>query len=1336
MKKVLILNFFPAFFPPSSGGELRYYHIYNNLSKYFDITLLSPTYNDHKLEIVEHSTKFKEYRIPKETIHNEMHWNLDNENFSPEISALVCAYSGNYINEYHKYYLELYNDSDIIIHDCPYMLNHDLFFGFDTKPRIYNSYNLEYNLVKQIYKGKNAKKHLNYIYGLEKKLVEGADLIFATSEIEKKAFQELYHVNDTKIRIAPNGINPEDYPIRAENKNTALFIGSGHPPNKEAVNFIIDHLADQCSGIKFLLAGACCTGVKTSKKNIHLLGIVSEEDKSQLFKTSELAINPMFSGAGTNLKTLEFLSMGIPMVSTMVGVRGLQLEDAKHFVSANADNFAEKLMYLFSNATLKEKISKESKHYVNQNFAWDKIARNISSEVEKITIRKQKTILVLNDFEVNNPFGGGEIRINRLYSELSNYNNVILLCLNNTNQINKTFIKDNFIEISIPKTKKHIKEENKINSKFWVSATDIVSSYMIQKNPFFVEAVRGFSSFVDTIILCHPYLVEALKDVNHGTIIYESLNYELNLKKKILFGHPDYNRLIKQVESVERESCKKSKLIISVSDDDHSGLKHYDQNTKIETIKNGVETVCEEVFDKQFSQIKKMFKEYPVILFIGSAHPPNIDAANYIINELSQELPQCYFVIIGSVGDGCILDVPSNVLFFGKLPNEYKNVLFRIADIAINPVITGSGSNLKLAEYFAWKLPVVTTPFGVRSYNNVINNENAIICELSLFKKGISSLIENPNKRKTIGEKAFIYANENLDWKILAKKLRNILKAYLPIKKKLLIITYRFTIPPLGGAEVYIYQLLKELDNFGSFDITVASIDSRDIKNQYHFSINSNHDVNTYDGEFSNVTVKKFAFDELSDKAKLNASRELMQNWVDEFRESARRFLNYYKMSLLMGGWNFPETSNNSMQIWSSQKSEIFLSNTKNVVIKGYSPVKKIVKIQFNDDLVKEHPVKNVFVIEIEITENGVLSLECEIDHIGTDVRPLGVLIKKIIIDEKDWLDLNYCYRDFLKAFDLSLYIDEMISIAKTRDEKFDILFQRTRGLNSSEMDTWLDHNIEKYDCILGHSIPFATTIATAIYAKKHNLSYALLPHFHFDDEFYHWQSYYDALQSADCVFAFPATSIEKFYDKLHIKTIEVPGGGILKKEYDTIDNKSFLEVYDSNLPFFLVLGRKSGEKNYSSISEAVEKVNSTKRLCNLVMIGRDEDNIKINSKYTYYLGEQPRSIVLGALKETCCVVTMSSSESFGIVILEAWMTKKPVIINENCPAFAELVQDNINGLYANKKNLSEKLMIILQNKQRACLLGTNGHGIVKKKYLWSIIAENIDQKLLELCEH
>jgi len=50
---------------------------------------------------------------------------------------------------------------------------------------------------------------------------------------------------------------------------------------------------------------------------------------------------------------------------------------------------------------------------------------------------------------------------------------------------------------------------------------------------------------------------------------------------------------------------------------------------------------------------------------------------------------------------------------------EDLKALYAAADIAVNPVAYGSGSSVKIAEYLAAGLPIVTTPVGARGYEHL-----------------------------------------------------------------------------------------------------------------------------------------------------------------------------------------------------------------------------------------------------------------------------------------------------------------------------------------------------------------------------------------------------------------------------------------------------------------------------------------------------------------------------------------------------------------------------------------------------------------------------------------
>lgn len=95
-----------------------------------------------------------------------------------------------------------------------------------------------------------------------------------------------------------------------------------------------------------------------------------------------------------------------------------------------------------------------------------------------------------------------------------------------------------------------------------------------------------------------------------------------------------------------------------------------------------------------------------------------------------------------------------------------------IADIALNPMTSGSGSNLKIGDYFANKIPVITTPFGARGYK-IENKKHAVICDLVKFKANLKSLLFDKSLQNQLKQNGYDYVAKELNWKVLAKKLDN-----------------------------------------------------------------------------------------------------------------------------------------------------------------------------------------------------------------------------------------------------------------------------------------------------------------------------------------------------------------------------------------------------------------------------------------------------------------------------------------------------------------------------------------------------------------------------------
>ena len=271
---------------------------------------------------------------------------------------------------------------------------------------------------------------------------------------------------------------------------------------------------------------------------------------------------------------------------------------------------------------------------------------------------------------------------------------------------------------------------------------------------------------------------------------------------------------------------------------------------------------------------------------------------------------------------------------------------------------------------------------------------------------------------------------------------------------------------------------------------------------------------------------------------------------------------------------------------------------------------------------------------------------------------------------------------------------------------------------------------------MLVQGVPFATLAAATEIASRHRVPTVLLPHYHLEDRYYHWRSYYRAFTQADCVLAAPASSKPLVFDRLGANSTVVPGGGIDLGEYDDArlasGERKFRALHAYGKPFVLVLGRKAAAKNYQQAIDAVQLLNQRDHRVDLVMIGPDDDGVPVSAPNTYYYGAQPRDVVLGALRLAFCLVNMSDSESFGIVVLEAWSAGTPVIVQRRCAAFVELVKNGKNGMLVESvTDIAAAMESYLTDPELGRQHALNGSAIAAR-HSWPHVAKMIEQVLLK----
>lgn len=1373
MKRIIVLNFFPAFTPPSSGGEARYFYIYQKISEFFDVTLVSHSHPGSGVQTIEHHSHFREIRVGKEGVYVDLHQRMQAEGTGPECSALVCALAGNeFETQYAKVCSELFKNADCVIHESPYTLPFDSDFkNKNCAPRIYNSYNVESLLIEQILSGPKSVDHHRWVSQLERELVSGCELVLATSDQDADNFKRLFGLDESRLRFAPNGYEPDYLPrkqfvSKSSSSLRALFVGSGnHPPNVDAAEFIVETLALASPLVQFDIVGSVCQRLEGRKlpRNITLHGFMADAAKSELIGQCTFGLNPMNSGGGTNLKMIEYLASGLTVLTTELGSRGLGVVHNEHAIVAPSDQFAEVLNSLLNKPEYCKKIAAAGQKLVEKRFTWSAAALEVKRGIEQVCSVSTAfqangpivNLLVINDFPVADGHGGGQVRIKEIYRSLPDHYQVTLLCLHNGVAEEVIQIDHRFKQIAVPKTKAHLFEDNATNALAGVSIGDVVSARHCQLNERFGMLFKQIATDADIVVFEHPFLAPMLDSLSSNKpVIYASLNVETQIKSDILKHRPDFLAVIEEVRGLENRLVRRANLITAVCEADAQTFRSAVPKTKAVVLLNGVNLEAE-TFLFRFSKFKSRFNGLPVACFLGSSHLPNVEAACFIVDTLAPQLPNVIFLIIGSVCDAVShRRMPPNVSLAGLVSSAEKQVLQHLADVMINPMNSGGGSSLKVADALGSGSCLLTTSFGARGFD-LLDGKHICIAELPDFATALADLIIDPARIRQVATNARRYATEHLDWNVIALGYHAELSALIPKssslvkgkqKKALLVVTHRYTIPPRGGAEVYLDQVLSRLGANGNWAITLVTVDSTNIDNHQHFSVIYSNDAS------QRAIAKPTYIDRLykfptaidDDSKTLENCTKLAQLWCDESLSLAHLALADLRQSnfppCLMGGWYQAEGDAKSCMRWTSGRAEIVIPagfGENYLDINGHSPSTKKVFIL----------VDGIEVLSVEVTPGSFgirvlldplaeqsITLKTETDLVGSDFRPLGVWATTIIFESKKVLGQNEDILDRWRVKKPERWIDALLDATLSRDAETDQLFTQTRGPSAPALESWLKSNVQFCDVVLAHELPFALAPLAVGIATAQAVPVVLLPHLHVEDRFYHWQSYIKSYRQASMTLVSPDPAKSLYFDKLGgAKSTVVRGGAISTEEFSTdatSRKEAFRKVYSSKQPFIIVLGRKSGSKRYQMAIEAMGLVNERGIDAQLVLIGPDEDFVPIGQRNVTYLGPQPRDVVLGALFESVGLANMSESESFGIVILEAWMAGKPVAVNKNSLAFQELVRDGQNGwLCTDVQELSKAFEVMLTNTQLNNKMGLAGNQIATT-YTWDALAREVEDIL------
>lgn len=224
-----------------------------------------------------------------------------------------------------------------------------------------------------------ARREQHLLATLERQLCAKAAAVAVCSEQDRAA------IGDPRLHLVSNGVDLEAFPFVAttEGRTGVIFAGNlGYFPNIDAALWlgtdILPRLTARIGEVRLRLVGARpasrLTRMARDHAQIDLIGPVA--DVHPYLARAAVAVVPMRAGSGLQLKLLEAMASGTPVVATSLAAAGMHAVDGVHLLVADdAAGIADAVARLLVDSGLRQRLAANARALVEGAHSWEATAR-------------------------------------------------------------------------------------------------------------------------------------------------------------------------------------------------------------------------------------------------------------------------------------------------------------------------------------------------------------------------------------------------------------------------------------------------------------------------------------------------------------------------------------------------------------------------------------------------------------------------------------------------------------------------------------------------------------------------------------------------------------------------------------------------------------------------------------------------------------------------------------------------------------------------------------------------------------------------------------------------
>ncbi len=244
----------------------------------------------------------------------------------------------------------------------------------------------EQNLFKRTYLQMLAARLKQF----ELKHINDYDIVLAIS----KQDQELYRTLGCRVPVYlhPFGVDSAAIPYLPGNINPVSLYHIGAMdwlPNQESVNWLLEQvmplLQESLPQTRLYLAGRNMPEYyfRNQWKNVEVLGEVPDARAFESDKT--LLLVPLQSGGGVRIKIFQGMAMGKCIITTGIGMEGIDARDGRHILLADAPaTFAQKIIDVVRQPEQILRIGNAARKLIAEHYDQQQLIRDLLNRYQEL----------------------------------------------------------------------------------------------------------------------------------------------------------------------------------------------------------------------------------------------------------------------------------------------------------------------------------------------------------------------------------------------------------------------------------------------------------------------------------------------------------------------------------------------------------------------------------------------------------------------------------------------------------------------------------------------------------------------------------------------------------------------------------------------------------------------------------------------------------------------------------------------------------------------------------------------------------------------------------------